>query len=162
MRNKVIAELIDNYGWRENFFKNLASAFVDLMIQYPDCVSTLAGHYKPSCSDNQYKTLYSYMKGISAYRCNVDEPSEYPPSETPYLEIPPSEDPPINISPSEAPTGKWPSKLSRAAIESQPLKYRHFGAKLTKSLEKAQILVSKKSIIQKFGPRDNLGWPWLL
>jgi hypothetical protein len=38
---------------------------------------------------------------------------------------------------------------------------RFFGAKPIRSLEKIQILALKMAIFQKYGPRANLGWPWL-
>jgi hypothetical protein len=54
-----------------------------------------------------------------------------------------------------------PLKLLNVAL-GKSLKYRFFGGKLTKSLEKVLILALKMRIFQKFGPRANLGWPWLL
>ncbi len=39
---------------------------------------------------------------------------------------------------------------------------RYFGAKSIRSLEKIQILALKMAIFQKFGPRTDLGWPWLM
>jgi hypothetical protein len=42
------------------------------------------------------------------------------------------------------------------------LKYRYFGAKSTKSSEKVQILALNVTIFQKFGPRADLVWPWLI
>jgi hypothetical protein len=54
-----------------------------------------------------------------------------------------------------------PSKLSNA-IRLQSLKYWYFGAKSTKFLEKVQNLALNKMIFQKFGPRADLGCPWLL
>jgi hypothetical protein len=53
-----------------------------------------------------------------------------------------------------------PLKLSNAALL-QFLKYRYFGGKSNKSLEKVQILALKMTIFQKCGPRADLGWPWL-
>jgi hypothetical protein len=56
----------------------------------------------------------------------------------------------------------WPLKLSNAALlHTLNLKYRYFEGKPTESLEKFQILALKMTIFQKFGPRADLGWPWL-
>jgi hypothetical protein len=53
-----------------------------------------------------------------------------------------------------------PLKLSNLALL-QSLKYRYFGAKSTKSLEKVKILAHNMRIFEKVDPRLDLGWPWL-
>jgi hypothetical protein len=53
-----------------------------------------------------------------------------------------------------------PSKLFSAALL-KSLEYRNFGGKSTKSLEQIHVLVLNVTIFQKFGPRADLGWPWL-
>jgi hypothetical protein len=54
-----------------------------------------------------------------------------------------------------------PLKLSNAALL-HTLNYRYFEGKSTKSLEKVQFLALKMTIFQKFGPRADLDWPWLI
>jgi hypothetical protein len=53
-----------------------------------------------------------------------------------------------------------PSKLSIVALLLS-LKYRYFGGNLIKSLKKIGILALNMNFFFKFGPRADLGWPWL-
>jgi hypothetical protein len=99
-KDEIGTNLIKIYGWGngDSLIQNLATSFVNLLVQYPECLIKLQGG--PSyCSDDQFRTIDSLMKGISKYRCNVDPPSavlssEVPPSETPPIDNPPSETPP--------------------------------------------------------------------
>jgi hypothetical protein len=53
-----------------------------------------------------------------------------------------------------------PFKLFNAALL-KPLKYAFFIEKSTKSVEKACTLALDITVKQKFGPRTDLGCPWL-
>ncbi len=111
-KDDVIAQLISIYGWgnNESFIQNLTTTFVNLMVQYPECIPLLAGIIteNQSCSDNQYSTLSSFHGGISKYRCNFDPPSEALSSETPPSEATPTESPQIETPPSEVPENEAP------------------------------------------------------
>ncbi len=99
-KDDVIVSLISHYGWGNNdsLIQNLATTFVNLLVQYPSCVPLSNAQFNESCSYNQRNTLFSFSKGIMEYRCNVDRPSEALSSETPpseaASEVPPSENPP--------------------------------------------------------------------
>jgi hypothetical protein len=98
-KDDVIAQLISHYGWGDDdsFIQILATTFVNLMIQYPECIPLLGGTVNESCSEDQYSTVYSYYGGIAKYRCNFDPPSEALSSEAATSEVPPSEAPPGKV-----------------------------------------------------------------
>jgi hypothetical protein len=54
-----------------------------------------------------------------------------------------------------------PFKLFFVALL-EPLKYAYFVEKMTKSVETVTILALDMTFKQKFGPRPDLGCPWLL
>jgi hypothetical protein len=91
-KDEVIATLIGHYGWGNNdsFIQNMATTFVNLLVQYPGCLPELETQQQQTCTGDQFKTIYSLLKGISKYRCNVDPPiaSEVPPTEVPQNEAP--------------------------------------------------------------------------
>jgi hypothetical protein len=97
-KDEVIAQLISHYGWGngDSLIQNLTTTFVNLLVQYPSCVPGSSASSNQPCSEDQFRTILSFSKGILEYRCNVGRPSEALSSETP-----PSENPP-----SEAPSGK--------------------------------------------------------
>jgi hypothetical protein len=51
----------------------------------------------------------------------------------------------------------WPTRGPSTDSEK-----RYFGAKSTRISEKVQILALRMAIFQKYGPRADLGWPWLV
>jgi hypothetical protein len=85
-KDDVIASLIGHYGWGNNdsFIQQLATSFVDLLVQYPSCVPLSNAQSNQSCSEDQYRTILSFSKGIMEYRCNVAKPK--PTSESPTIE----------------------------------------------------------------------------
>jgi hypothetical protein len=100
-KDDVIMQLISHYGWGngDSLIQNLTTTFVNLLVQYPSCVPLSNAQSNQSCSEDQYRTILSFSKGIMEYRCNVVQPSEAsssetPPSEAVTSEVPPSENPP--------------------------------------------------------------------
>jgi hypothetical protein len=82
-KDDVIANLVSNYGFGDNntFIQNLATTFVELLVQYPSCLPLSSAQSNQLCSDNQYKTLLSYSNGIMEFSCNYPKPDPPPVSE---------------------------------------------------------------------------------